>query len=389
MKKVLKWILIVVLAIILLAAIFTAISALHKDSRSRTVKDNAIRYIEKKYGFTPKIISCEQYYDTHVNFDILISYSKTPTDFYKVKMEHEGKSFTAFVPFVQDSDEGLDDYQSDEIDAAVSEKVSEFLGETGDSLLEVSLYAERGIGTPTFFDGNNLSEMLAEYELSRVMVHTTGYDVRSIDIQKLKDYIGTGQVYIFDYTSSEVYQETKDFNLMNLTHLSTWGEEDSDGLLLLPFMDEYYYVREDREPTYIRNNLKEIDGILYGSYEEIAASVVRSDRSFDMSSWDYSNPLDNTYTQRSDTYLLNSDAKRMFIFIPYKKYGLESRYASGCFLAKEYSSGEKRFERADFYSIFGIIPEDYPYAVYNIDVKDIGKDVKPENIFFIATGTDQ
>lgn len=64
--------------------------------------------------------------------------------------------------------------------------------------------------------------MLSEYKYSRVMVHTAGLDAASIDINKLKESIGCTQLYILDYTSAEVYNETKElmpalFTLVSFT----------------------------------------------------------------------------------------------------------------------------------------------------------------------------
>ncbi|MBP3278490.1 MAG: hypothetical protein J6M44_06010, partial [Butyrivibrio sp.] len=116
MKKVLKWIFIVILAIIVIFAAVTTFDVLTKRKERKAAEANAIGYIEKKYGFTPTIVDSQKYYDTNFNFDIVISYSKKATDYYRVNMEHNDKCFTVYSPYTGDSIGTIDNYQNDEID---------------------------------------------------------------------------------------------------------------------------------------------------------------------------------------------------------------------------------------------------------------------------------
>jgi hypothetical protein len=99
MKKVFNWILIGTLVIILFIAVVTTYDALTKRKERKIAEANAISYIEKKYGFTPTITDSDKYYDSSFNFDIVISYSKKATDYYRVNMEHDDKSFTVYSPY--------------------------------------------------------------------------------------------------------------------------------------------------------------------------------------------------------------------------------------------------------------------------------------------------
>lgn len=389
MKKVFNWILIGTLVIILFIAAVTTYDALTKRKERKIAEANAISYIEKKYGFTPTIIDSDKYYDSSFNFDIVISYSKKSTDYYRINMEHDDKSFTVYSPYTDDSIGTIDNYQNDEIDTAIGNKVSEFLGKDSSCFLETTIYADRGLGTSTFFDGSNLKEMLSEYEYSRVMVHTAGLDAASIDINKLKESIGCTQLYILDYTSAEVYNETKEFYLMETAQASTWGKDPKDCVLLLPFIDECYYIRSAEEPSYIKSSLKSVDGILYGTYKDLDITASRCDKSFPLTNWDRSNSADNNYRQKTNFYELNSGSNVVYIYVPYGDFGMENRYKAGCFVAKEYKSGKTSYKRSDFYSIFGVISKTYPYSVFKVYIKDIGSDVRPKNVYFTITGTDQ
>ena len=148
MKKVLKWIFIVILAFIVIFAAVTTYDALTKRKERKIAEANAISYIEKKYGFTPTIIDSDKYYDSSFNFDIVIGYSKKATDYYRVNMVHDDKSFTVYSPYTGDSIGTIDNYQNDEIDTAIGNKVSEFLGKDSSCFLETTIYADRGLGTP-------------------------------------------------------------------------------------------------------------------------------------------------------------------------------------------------------------------------------------------------
>ncbi len=132
-----------------------------------------------------------------------------------------------------------------------------------------------------------------------------------------------------------------------------------------------------------------MDGILYGSYKNSDVSLVPSERIFDISLWDTSNPIDNLNSFRSSTYEICTKEDQIYIFIPYGKFNNDSRYTTKCFIAKEYASNKITYKRQTLYSVFGIVSKTYPYAVFRVKIKDSGKDTWPEHVFFTVAGKDK
>lgn len=123
----------------------------------RQASDNAVRYIQNKYGITAEIIKVHERY--------------TPDDGKRrIQMSYNDKSFVVCAEDMCDSAFGRDGYQYDEIAAAFTERISSELQGgicVWSQAVNTESFDERGVyyGSlmfDTYFDGTNLDEIMNE-----------------------------------------------------------------------------------------------------------------------------------------------------------------------------------------------------------------------------------
>ena len=123
-------------------------------------KKNAVAYIEKKYGFTPTVKSA-------VIDRIPGGYGGTATTDVIVTMEYGDRVFTVFINGASETDRGSDDYQAEEITAALRTAIDERMP----GLQMLTVYPYNRVETidysmtllfQTKYDGSNLKTVLAE-----------------------------------------------------------------------------------------------------------------------------------------------------------------------------------------------------------------------------------
>lgn len=130
-------------------------------------EENAVAYIEDKYGFEAEVIDSET---QKVSGLLSATYiSKT-----LVKMEYEGKEFSVLIDGEDEfMDDAADNYQKDEVRDAFAKRVCQFLHVQPDRLrmcMGANKDAQFNNGDEfydcffhTYYDGDNLEEVMMEY----------------------------------------------------------------------------------------------------------------------------------------------------------------------------------------------------------------------------------
>ncbi len=127
---------------------------------------NAVTYIKEKYGFEAQVIDSE----SQKVSDLLFTKKTSKT---LVKMEYEGNQFCV-LSFGKDEymDEATDNYQKEELLAAVEDEITSLFGvkpdfldvRGGDNQLDTDVNSEEfcDMFFRTYYDGTNLEEVLTE-----------------------------------------------------------------------------------------------------------------------------------------------------------------------------------------------------------------------------------
>ncbi len=149
----------------------------------KTAEQNAVSYIEEKYGFTSEVLGseCEV---IKVEFSLNIAPEPTGDVYVELYDEEKDKSFWVYTTGEEASRECWDNYQYEEIEAAVEAQMDVLLGiEAEHTSLEYGKFCEDGKRVSDveggsrryglvqeFFDGNNLAQVLGSADYNQMVV---------------------------------------------------------------------------------------------------------------------------------------------------------------------------------------------------------------------------
>ena len=305
-KKFFTWIFIILAVIIALAAGIIMSKSLKTKKEQNLAEKNAISYIEKKYGFTPEVIGSERYYEVDVDFDILITYSKTPTDDYLVRLRHEGKEFKVYISFTEVTDKGRDDYQSDEVNAAVKDSVASYFD---GKVMAIDGGGHKNLSfhycMEEYFDGSHVEKFY--HEGAEYYIYTVGSNLAAVDFDKMLKEIHASKVFVFDYKVEGVFEKRYDKNPFGITDAEKGSISlDSE----LPFLDEYALIRADSESEYAKVELTGLDDFFYYSPYTENISVYKSD-ALGLENWD----TEGNVSLITGGYTVSADAA-VTIYVP-------------------------------------------------------------------------
>ncbi|MBR4966349.1 MAG: hypothetical protein IKY53_07630 [Lachnospiraceae bacterium] len=173
-------------------------------------RENAIQYIENKYGFKPTVKSVkEQTY----NGSPILGGSASGTGYFYVKMEHEKKSFYVFISGLSVNTDGIDNYQVEVIEDAIRQEVLAMLP----NVINIDYCIGNKKVTPDDayygmislkYDGSNLSEVLEDAQLKRIIVSLADSDLSCLTEELVKETFGSDTDILFvNYKSVEAYAE--------------------------------------------------------------------------------------------------------------------------------------------------------------------------------------
>ncbi|MBP5184883.1 MAG: hypothetical protein J6113_07235 [Lachnospiraceae bacterium] len=244
-RKILKNVLIaaVILAALMLAACDTPSRKQQNAANEERAKANAVKYIENKYGFTPKVLKSE-------TDRIPGGYGGTATDYVNVTCEYGGKEFIVNIYGASDVADGCDTYQEDEILADMKKVVEDNIP----GLESIFWFKKQKVNDITnyrsaFFsvkyDKNNLKEAVAD--------GLTGFQAAFADI----DLENTAQYgFVKDYFPDE----EREVYFVHLRRTDVPGKYDDYYRDYAPFSYGYYNYSLQKA-VYL--DYKEFDGLLY------------------------------------------------------------------------------------------------------------------------------
>ena len=121
---------------------------------------NAQRYVQQKYGFSAEVTAAKA-----DRSSTAFGLGSKPTSRVFVTMQHDGRDFTVLISGAEETSEGADSWQSEDIHAALGGLLDEKL--PGICRLEVSpkQKSETGLAEPlysVFYDGSALADVLRD-----------------------------------------------------------------------------------------------------------------------------------------------------------------------------------------------------------------------------------
>ncbi len=237
-----------------------------------TAKSNAVQYIYEKYGFDATI----------TNSEIERSAGWYPS-FYStayIQMEYDGKDFMVHIDGCVQGSKGRDDYQAEEIAAAMERRIEEAAGTDLYSLHLSNRYYKTGFQEDTdlqgyrlmyntYFDGSNFEELEAEQKFDCVASFFGNKDISSLDSNAVSEIFGKNTAYIYSYKedkpSEDWYNREAEIR-DNLTY------EYKCGVYLNEFI-QYRNIRNTPEYKNFEPKVLEYDGALYISEENTPIEI--------------------------------------------------------------------------------------------------------------------
>ena len=226
----------------------------------KQAKLNAVNYIKEKYGFEATVKSLQ--------VPRLGEFDPFPDNDVFVMMEWKGVEFNVRIAGDEETSEGFDNYQQEEILSALKDEVNTLTGIDAEDAFavygdymeyEVGMKSWNGLVAP-YFTGNNLKEVLTGgYVKPDVTITYINQAIAGIDVKKIKEQTGINQLLFVDYDSKEHYEaivrSAKGYNGTALQPI--WDTKRN-----LPYINEYLTV-EYEEATYVDCEKKIVDGILF------------------------------------------------------------------------------------------------------------------------------
>ncbi len=279
-------------------------------------KANALNYIKEKYGFDAKVVEVDC--DKVASF--VFDFTPISTGEVFVTMEHEGKNFYVFISGEEETTDGTDNYQYEEISAALQQKLYDI---TGLQIEELrlrygklhSMKNNRNGLINTYFNGENLSEVMEE-SYTDVVVSYINQDIAMIDSTKVIEQTGISSYLFVDYDSKEHYDTIANpwYNIAGSPIENGIGENMLyiNGYLNATGIDDTY--RECKK-TIID------DIILITEYPEEEVFIEKTRGMCDASNWNGRGLMNAR--QIFDSYALETNSKQVEIYIPVDKLATE------------------------------------------------------------------
>lgn len=211
MKKILFGLVCVMLLIIITGC---ATSKEEKEKRNRyfaQAKENAVDYVEQKYGFTPDDIGTAK-----CTFDNSDNFSSSCNEMVIVNVQYKDKWFKVYIDGSIQTNKGYDNYQYDDISSDLIKLLSSEYG-TPNNFKFYYGYDDTGI-IDTYYNGTNLEEIFNNKDLRAFIGYINKDNFKSLQ-SKLSNskYDLFSKLYIVNYNSSRSYKKIKDNDLGILT----------------------------------------------------------------------------------------------------------------------------------------------------------------------------
>lgn len=324
-------------------------------------RENAKNYIREKYGIDAKIteINCEKYSSSPVP-----DFFPSPTGNVFVKMKYKGADFLVAISGQKKNTDGLDNYQFQEIATAFAQEMYNITGLHAESAYVCygeygTVKDEKNGMIPTFYDGENLAEVLQK-ESARAVVSYANQDVEQIPVSQISQKTGVDTILLTDYESREAYQTVR----CPYYNLAGWPIEN--GIENQLYLINGYRVVGAGEDTYVKCEKKIQDDIILIT-ENPKDQILLEKTSLDsQENWNGNGFIDAK--QVASAYAFDTNSEKVYVYFPVEK--LDTKEVKEAQLVKQYQyKGETCYD-----NIISKVTDDGKYIhgiVYTRDETEI------------------
>lgn len=226
---------IVIFIIVLSVFLFAGCGFSEKAKYERQGKKNAIQYIVDKYGFKPSVknVECQVYNGSPIPFS-----TSSATGYVYVKMEYNDEIFYVFISGLYQNTDGIDNYQINEVEDAINEKLHEMVPD----MIHMDCYLGNMKVSPDDsyygmmslkYDGNNLKEVLEDMQMSQIIVSLANSDISGITKELIDETFGSKTEILFvNYKSEEDYKKAENTTYGLTEYALSDGIEKNDAYIV-------------------------------------------------------------------------------------------------------------------------------------------------------------
>lgn len=360
-RKAVYWILLALIMVTVTGCGYTLEEKREMKRYEKQGRENAKNYIREKYGIDAKIteINCEKYSSSPVP-----DFFPSPTGNVFVKMKYKGADFLVAISGQKKNTDGLDNYQFQEIATAFAQEMYNITGLHAESAYVCygeygTVKDEKNGMIPTFYDGENLAEVLQK-ESARAVVSYANQDVEQIPASQISQKTGVDTILLTDYESREAYQTVR----CPYYNLAGWPIEN--GIENQLYLMNGYRVVGAGEDTYVKCEKKIQDDIILIT-ENPKDQIILEKTSLDsQENWNGNGFIDAK--QVANAYTFDTNSEKVYVYFPVEK--LDTKEVKEAQLVKQYQyKGETCYD-----NIISKVTDDGKYIhgiVYTRDETEI------------------
>lgn len=222
MKKVLFSLVCIMMLIIVTGCGLSNEEKQKRENYFTQAKENAINYVQNKYGFKPEIGTAK------CTFDNSDTFANNCNEEIIVNVGYNNKWFEVLINGSYQTIEGSDNYQYDQISKDIINLITSDFGAPYKYKVYYG-YEDEGI-IDTYYTGSNLSEIIQNNYVMSVVEYINKESLESVEYKlKSSKYSGFNSLYIVNYKSLDSYNKTS-------TH--TYNIQGS-------YMEEDFYENSD------------------------------------------------------------------------------------------------------------------------------------------------
>lgn len=192
-------------------------------------KENTIKYIESKYGFTPEIGTAKCTFDNSDNF------SSSCNEEIIVNAKYNNKWFEVVIDGSQQTEQGIDNYQYDLITNDLIKLINNDFGTPYKYQFYYGSYSGDIEGlVDIYYDGNNLQEVMQKAYLQGVVEYIDGNNFENLQNKLTSpNYSILKKLYVVNYKTLDSYKKVPTHEYCVLC--SSGGS----------YFEEYFYDNSD------------------------------------------------------------------------------------------------------------------------------------------------
>lgn len=270
-------------------------------------KENAINYIEDKYGFTPNIVKIEAIKEDPY---MIPDFSTPPTGRVSLELSHNNKKFIVEIQGDRKTIDGGDNYQYEEIESDILEIIKKDTNmDPYKHSINFGIFTTKNL-INEYYNKDNLNELIDSLNFNIVLEYINKPSLINNDYKNItENFINCSQFGIINYKSMEQYNN----KLEKMISFEMFDNYITGNAINI----DYAFFINQKNIVHYNMDMIEFDDIKYYDLNKKESIIVNKSKLDDIKNWNGHGVLEAI--QISDAYSIETDAINLYAFIPLNK----------------------------------------------------------------------